>query len=277
MRHGLRVMAPLAERLRELRERRRGAPGERLATLARAQAPRIGHRPLELVAHGGIREVVQHEFVRLAHAVGPVGADPEPHHVRDDQQRRILKRQRVLAQLIECRAEVSVLALVLPRETVPLPHVGPTVAASILAGAALEAIAVASRIGFGRRWLAEQPAEVDEVLLRRRAFLELRRPPFGDELTRCHGVSHTGLNAPWGHSAPPGTAPRPRSRRGFRPTNEPPICSCVGLEVEQLDAIAVTAKIPAIEGQETPLAVGQHGRDDVRIVNLTTRYRHRAA
>ena len=112
---------------------------------------------------------------------------------------------------------------------------------------------------------------------RRRAFLELRRPPFDDEFTRCHGVSHTELNAPWGHSAPPGTAPRPRSRRGFRPTNEPPICSCVGLEVEQLDAIAVTAKIPAIEGQQTPLAVGQHGRDDVRIVNLTTPSRHRAA
>ena len=99
MRHGLRVMAPLAERLRELRERRRGAPGERLATLARAQAPRIGHRPLELVPYGSISEIVQHELVHLAHGVGPVGAYAEPHHVRDDQQRRILKRQRVLAQL----------------------------------------------------------------------------------------------------------------------------------------------------------------------------------
>ena len=39
---------------------------------------------------------------------------------------------------------------------------------------------------YRRRRLAEQTAKVDEVFLRRRALLQLRRPPLGDELAGRH-------------------------------------------------------------------------------------------
>ena len=52
--------------------------------------------------------------MRPADAVRPVGADPEPHHVGDDQQRRVLQRQRVLTELVEGGVEVRALPLVLP-------------------------------------------------------------------------------------------------------------------------------------------------------------------
>ena len=101
-------------------------------------------------------------------AVRPVGA-AESRHVRDDQQRRVLECQRVLPQLIEGDVEVRPLALVLG-EAVSLPYVGPAVAACVLAGAALEAV-LAGRVALGRCRLSKQPAEIDEVLMRRRALL----------------------------------------------------------------------------------------------------------
>ena len=103
----------------------------------------IGHRPLELVADGGVEEIVERELVGLADAVGPVGADAEPGHVGDDQEGRVLQGERVLAQLIEGGVEVGVLALVLPGEAVAFPDVGPALAAGVPAGAAFEAVAVA--------------------------------------------------------------------------------------------------------------------------------------
>ena len=187
MRHRPGRVPALAQRLRQRGEGRRRAFGERLPALAGAQARGLGHRPLELVPHRRIREIVQRELVGLADAVGPVGADTEARHVRDDQQRRVLQRQRVLPELVEGRVEVRAPALVLPGEAVALPHVGPAIAAAVLARAALEAVALARGVRLGRRRLAQQPAEVDEVLLRRGALLELRRPPLGNERARRHG------------------------------------------------------------------------------------------
>ena len=186
VRHRLRVVAALPQRLRQLREGRRRPFGEPLPALAGPEPLRVRHRPLELVSIGRVRELVEPELVRQADAVGPVGADAEPRHVRDDEDRRVLQGQRVLPQLVEGRVEVGVLPLVLPGEAMPLPHVGPAVAAAVLARSALEAVVLAGGVGLGRGQLAEEPAEVDEVLLRRRAFLQFRRPPLGDELDRCH-------------------------------------------------------------------------------------------
>ena len=56
--------------------------------------------------------------------------------------------------------------LVLPGEVVALPHVRPAVSARVLPGAGLEAVRLAGRVRLGRRRFAEQPAQVDEVLLR---------------------------------------------------------------------------------------------------------------
>jgi len=196
VRHRLRLVAALAQRLCQHRERRRRALGQRLPALARPEPLRVGHRPLELVAGGGVGEIVQPELVGQAYGVRPIGADAEPRHVRDDEQRRVLQRERVLPELIEGGVEVRVPALVLPREAVALPHVSPAVATGILARAALEAVALAGGIRLGRRRLAKQPAEIDEVLLRRGALLQLRRPPLGDEFTGCHGIELTGASWP---------------------------------------------------------------------------------
>ena len=125
----LRVVAALAQRLRHRRERGRRALGERLPGLSRPQPNRIRERPLEPVARRRVGQVVELELVRSADAVRPVGADPEPHHVGDDQQRRVLERQRVLAELLEGRVQVGALALVFPGEVVALPDVRPAVAA----------------------------------------------------------------------------------------------------------------------------------------------------
>ena len=57
---------------------------------------------------------------------------------------------------------------------------------------------VAGGIGLGRRGLAEEPAEVDEVLLGGGALLELGGAPFGDELAGCDGFgSGVGMVVSW--------------------------------------------------------------------------------
>ena len=42
------------------------------------------------------------------------------------------------------------------------------------------------------------------------------------------------------------------------------------LHVDQVDAVAIAAEIARIESQQPPLAMGQHGRHDVGVVNLAT-------
>ena len=136
--------------MRELREGLCRTGRQPLTTLPRTKTFRVRHRPLELVPNRSVREVLQHELVPFAHAVRPVGRNPEPDHVRDDEKRRVLEREGVLPQLIEGGVEVRVLPFVLPGEAVALPHVGPAACAAILASSALEAVGLAGGIGFGR-------------------------------------------------------------------------------------------------------------------------------
>ena len=188
MRDGLRLVAAVPQRLRQRGEPLRRALGERLPRLAGPQPLGIRERPLELVAGGRVPQVFQDEVVGLADAVGPVGADAEALQVADDQQRRVVQRQRVLPQLPEGGVQVGVRAFVLPAEMAALPHVGPAAAARVLFRAALEAVALAGGVGFDRRRLAEHAAQVVEVRLRRLAFLQLGSRPLGDELVRRHAV-----------------------------------------------------------------------------------------
>ena len=128
-----------------------------------------------------VEEVVEHERVGLLHGVGPVGADHDAVHVGDDQQRRVLQRDRVVQQLGVGGVEVLVLALVLPGEGALAPDVGPALAAAGLGGALLEGEPVAGRVGGDRVGAVEEAAEVVEVGLRGRALLELDGAPLGDE------------------------------------------------------------------------------------------------
>ena len=80
-----------------------------------------------------------------------------------------------LQELPVGRVEVLVLALVLPAEEALLPDVGPALAAGRLRRAALEGEPLALRVGGDRVGVADEPAQVDEVGLRRRTARSARR------------------------------------------------------------------------------------------------------
>ena len=185
VRDRLRIVTALSQRLGDGRERRRHALGERLPGLSWPQTFGVGERPLQPVPRRRIGQIVELELVRPADAVRPVGADPEPHHVGHDQQRRVLQRQRVLPELVERRVEVGPPSLVFPGEVVALPDVGPAVAAGVPA-CPLEVVRLTRWVGLGRRRLVQQTAQVDEVLLGRRTLFQLRGSPLRDELVRRH-------------------------------------------------------------------------------------------
>ena len=94
--------------------------------------------------------------------------------------------QRVLLELVEGRVEVRAPPLVLPGEAMPLPDVGPAVAARVLAGAAFKAIRCARRVGLSRCRFVQEPTEVEEVLLRRRPLFQRGIAPLGDKGVRRH-------------------------------------------------------------------------------------------
>jgi hypothetical protein len=75
---------------------------------------------------------------------------------------------------------------VFPSEITLFPDVGPAFAAAGLSRAFLECEMVAERVVLRRRRMIEQPAKVDEVLLRGRAFSQSDRLPFADEILRRH-------------------------------------------------------------------------------------------
>ena len=106
MRHCLRVVPLLAQPLGNFRKCRRRLFGQRLPRLFRSQSFRVAECPLELVAVLGVIQVIDRELVNRADAVGPIRVNPEVPHVRDDQQRRVLQRQRVLPQLLKRRVQV---------------------------------------------------------------------------------------------------------------------------------------------------------------------------
>ena len=87
-----------------------------------------------------------------------------------------------------CGVEVHGLASVVPSEAVALPHFRSAFAAGVLERTALEAVVVALGVCFRRGGLAEQPAKVDEALLRCGALLQLRCVLLRNELVRRHQV-----------------------------------------------------------------------------------------
>ena len=164
--HG-RIVATRPQRLGDGREGRRRPLGEGAPGLARPQPLGIRKGPLQPVTDRAVGEVVEVEFIGSTDAVRPVRADAEPPQVGDDQQRRVLQRQRILPELRERRIKVGALAFVLPGEAVALPDVSPAVAARVFASATFKAIRRARRIGLSRRRLVQEPTEIEEVLLRR--------------------------------------------------------------------------------------------------------------
>ncbi len=122
----------------------------------------------------------------LLDRAGEVGVDFEAVEVADDQQRRVFEVFAVLEELLVGGGEVFVLAFVFPAEVAAHPDVGPALAAVGFLDAALERVPRAFGVGGGRLGLAEQVAEVEEVLLAGAALGELRRLPLLDEFVRGH-------------------------------------------------------------------------------------------
>ena len=168
-------------------ERRRGLPGP--------QPLRVGEGPLEHLARLGVAQVVQRDDAHRRHGAGEGGVDDDAVDIADDQQRRVFQRRRVQLQLLEGGLQVLPLALVLPAEAGAPPDIGPAVAAAGLGRPVLEGEPLAGRVGLGRRGLVEQPAQVDEMLLRRRALLERGVPPFANEGVGHHEFTRAGR---WG-------------------------------------------------------------------------------
>jgi hypothetical protein len=102
-------------------------------------------------------------------------------------QRRVFQSHGVAGELFERLAEVALPLLVLPGEEPLLPDVRPALAAAGLGRALLEGEMVANGIVLGRRRVAEQAAEVKEMLLRRRPLGQGDRLPFADEVLRGRG------------------------------------------------------------------------------------------
>ena len=182
----LRRVAAVAQPLGEVDEAAGGVLGQALAGLLRLPPLGVGEGGAQQVALGGVAQVVEGKGGLALDGVGPVGADHDPVHVGGDQQRRVLQRHGVVEELAEGGVEVAVAALVLPGEAVLAPDVGPALAAAGLGGALLEGEPVAARVGGGGIFQPEQAAEVVEMGLGGRAFLQLDRPPFRDEVLGGH-------------------------------------------------------------------------------------------
>jgi len=215
----------VAQRLGDLADVARGVLGDGLAGDSRLELVGFEEDGAEDLEAARGAEVVELDGVDALRGVGEVGVDDDAVHVADDEERRVAGAPRSLllphrtasthppAALgarhtarvmpptprphgVEVLAveeelgvrlvEVAVLALVLPAEEVLFPDVGPAVIAAELLGAALEGEVGAIGIGGGWLVVADQLAQVEEMLLRRRPLRKLRPPPLRNELRGVH-------------------------------------------------------------------------------------------
>ena len=84
------------------------------------------------------------------------------------------------------------LSLVFPAEEILFPYIGEAIAAAVLFRALFKTEGFARGIGLGGRGVPQHPAQVEKVLLRGRAFLELDFPPLSDEFRGVQRFLPTG-------------------------------------------------------------------------------------
>src|ERR1019366_396812 len=161
-----------------------------LPRFARPQFFRVRHDPFELLERSRLAQIFEPEFMLFADRVGPVAADNKVVEVADDQQGRIFESESILLKLPECGVQVLALPFIFPAEVAALPDVGPTLAATCLRGAALKAVEITRGIGFCRRRFAEQSAQIEKMLLRCRALLQLNGVPFSNEVIDRERARH---------------------------------------------------------------------------------------
>jgi hypothetical protein len=136
--------------------------------------------------------------------VREVGVDLNYVGIAHDQQRWILQRLTILQKLLVGRFEICLRSLIFPAEATPPPDVGKPLPALHLACTFFETVPLPGGVRLGGSLLIEHPAQVKEMLLRRRAFLQLYSGPFLFELSYGHAfprswICHNGfVIQPWG-------------------------------------------------------------------------------
>ena len=175
------LVAALLEHQRQIAEQFRRLFGDGGARALRLEAIRFGEEPQQLLPVGGLANVLERDGVRLARRTGEVGVDFNVHPVAHHQQRRVVERQCVTHQLLECRLQSGSWGLVFPGEMAALPHVRPAAARAGALGAALEAVVVVF-VRVAGLVDAEQFTEIEEVKLRTGALGEGVVLPLCDEL-----------------------------------------------------------------------------------------------
>jgi hypothetical protein len=173
--------AALAHAVGDLADDFSGLGGDGFGGLARAEGIRIGEDSAELVEVFGLGQLGERELVDLFGGARDVGVNLEAVEVANDEQRRVFEVFAVLEELLVGSGEVFLLAFVFPAEVAAEPDVGPAGAAFGFIDAALECVPSALGVGGGRFGLAEEVAEVEEMLLAGAALGELSGLSFLDE------------------------------------------------------------------------------------------------
>ncbi len=186
MRHRLAVGVAVLQRVGDRLELVGRLLGQLVARAAGAQLLRVVKDGAQAGEIDRLREVFEVEFVFRRYFVGPARLDAEDVRVARDVQRRIFERRGIARQLFERLVEIAFSLLVFPGEIVFLPNVRPALATAGLGYPLLEREMIADRIVLRRGRVIEEPAEVDKVLLRRRALGQRHRLPFADEILRRH-------------------------------------------------------------------------------------------
>jgi len=128
--------------------------------------------------------------------VGEIGVDDDSVQVADDEEERVGERVAVKEELVIGVVQILVLTLVFPAEEILFPDIGEAIAAAVLFRALFKAKVFARGIGLGGRGMAQHAAQVQEMLLRGGAFLELDFSPLGDEFRGVQRFLPTG----WGRA-----------------------------------------------------------------------------
>jgi hypothetical protein len=189
-------MAGPAQPISDAGEVARHALRDRLRRLGAFEMLRVGEDGTQLRHPGRRQQIIQGDRGRAVGPVDEVGVDNDRVDVADDQQRRVVERLAVLEQLLVGLVQVGVLALVLPAEEAALEDIRKTLPAAQLGCTVLEGEGCALGIRVGRRGVIQQPAEVEEMLVGRRALFERGLAPFDNEGLGGEGGWHGSNDTP---------------------------------------------------------------------------------
>ncbi len=186
--HRMRVETTLPQALGNIAETGGGFFSDSAVGCARAEFVRLKEKAAQHFQATDRADLTQGDPMHLRRRAGEVGVDFKVARVAGDKQRRIIERLAVLQELLVGLGEVGASALVFEGEEAAFPDVGPTVAAAALGGPFFEGKDLAGGVGFSRLGVADQFAEVEEMLLVGGALGEIGGSPFGDESGRRHAT-----------------------------------------------------------------------------------------